>query len=282
MSKTVKKPDLFTYLNINQYLEDFYNYRKQSDRSFSYGSWALELGFTNRSFLRQIVIGRRSLTDKTIQTLCERMNYSAPEKEYFYLLVHYSKSKSAEQRNLYGRKLLQIIKSDHPQRADVQNYLEFLSSPLLPRLQILLSFQNIDKSSETLARMLGTSLHKIESALQLLQKINLAEGQTSTEGVMHWKSLQSSFRVPDKIGDAILLDYHELSLKEAIQAKSLPPAQRRYKSLLVPLSADEFEEFLQDLQVFIQQTLKKFDVDDLRSRRLYQINFNIHSVSEEG
>lgn len=281
MTQNVKKPDLFTYLNVNQYLEDLYTFRKAENRSFSYEAWAQELGFTNRSFLRQIVIGRRSLTEKTTQTLCEKMNFSTSEREYFHLLVLYSKSKTQEQRNLYGRKLLHLIKSDYPQ-TEVQNYYEFLSSPLLPRLQTLLSFEDIEKSTENLSALLGITPHKTESALQLLKKINMAESEVNGRGLHEWKSLQKSFKIPDKVGDQALLSYHELSLKEAIQARDLPAQQRRYKSLLLPLSPHEFDEFLEDLQVFIQQTLRKYDVDDLRSRRLHQVNFNIHAVSEEG
>ncbi|WP_415061831.1 TIGR02147 family protein [Bdellovibrio sp.] len=280
MTQTVKTPDLFTYLNVNQYLEDLYAYRKKKDRSFSYEVWAQELEFTNRSFLRQIVIGRRSLTEKTIKIICDKMAFSTAEREYFHLLVLYSKSKTQEQRNLYGRKLLHLIKSDYPQ-TEVQNYYEFLSTPFLPRLQTLLSFEDIEKSTANLSTLLGATPHKTESALQLLEKIKMAQSEVNTNGLREWKSLQRAFKIPDKMGDDALLGYHELSLKEAIQAQNLPPEQRRYKSLLLPLSPQEFEEFVEELQVFIKQALKRYDVDELHSRRLHQINFNIHAVSEE-
>lgn len=77
------------------------------------------------------------------------------------------------------------------------------------------------------------------------------------------------------------MDFHAQSLTEAIQAQRLPRDQRRYKAMLVPLNSQEFVQFMGELQSFVTETMKKYDTDDLRSRRLHQINFNIYAVSEE-
>ncbi|MFM6930506.1 MAG: TIGR02147 family protein [Bdellovibrio sp.] len=272
-----KKPDLKTYLNVHQYLGDLYKYRKATEEYFSYETWSQELDIKNRSFLRQIVIGKRSLTSETTKLLCDRMGFYGIDREYFQLLVLYSKSSTQEQRNLYGRKLMQLIKTDHEQ-TEIENYYELISTPLYPKILTLLTFKDIRKDRESIARLLNTEAKEIEAGLGVLDNLKLI---CFNEESQEWQSTEKSVKVPDQIGDAALLDYHSKSLQEAIAAKSLPKDQRRYKALLLPLNHSEFAEFLEDLQGFVKQSLKKFDTDDLRTRKLHQVNFNIYAVSEE-
>lgn len=277
MSGTIlSKPELRTYLDIHQYLEDLYRFRKQTETNFSYESWAQELDIKNRSYLRQIVIGRRSITESTIKILCQRLNFQGVDREYFNLLVLYSKSRNQEQRNLYGRKLMQLLKTDYEQ-AEIQNYFEFVSNPLYPKLLTLLSFKDIDSSAQGLALLLKKPLIELEAALETLQRLKLIQkgGDDS-----RWNTTHQAFKVPDHIGSVALSEYHRQSLHEAIEANKLPQEQRRYKSLLLPLSAAEFSEFLEDLQIFVKQTLNKFDTEALKKRRLHQVNFNIYAVTE--
>lgn len=277
MIEQAVKPDLKTYLNVHLYLEDLYKFRKATEAHFSYESWSQELEIRNRSFLRQIVIGKRSLTSETSKLLCERLNFEESEREYFELLVLYSKRGNQEQRNFYGRKLMQLLKTNNEQ-VEIEKYYELVSTPLYPKIRTLLSFRDIRKDTASIARLLGAKIQEIEEGLEVLQKMQLISFDEKSQ---EWQSTEASVKVPDCIGDAALLDYHSKSLHEAIAAQNLPKNQRRYKALILPLSENEFTEFLDDLQVFVKQSLKKFDVDDLRTRKLHQVNFNIYAVSEE-
>lgn len=271
------KPDLRSYLNIHHYLEDLYRYRKATEPGFSYECWAQELDLNNRSFLRQIVIGRRSLTDNMTKLFCERLNLQGTEAEYFQYLVLYSKSTSQEQRNVYGRKLMQLIRSDFKQ-TEIENYYDLVSTPLHPKILTLLSFNDIRKDSHSIAKLLNAELTDIEAGLATLQRLELIQFNSDSQ---EWTSTSKSVKVPDQIGDSALMEYHAQSLQEAIAARNLPKDQRRYKALLLPLSAHEFQEFLDDLQIFTREAMKKFAGDDLLNRKLHQINFNVYAVSDE-
>jgi uncharacterized protein (TIGR02147 family) len=271
-----KKPDLLEYLSIQHYLKDLYKWRKQTEASFSYESWAQELDFKNRSFLRQIVIGRRNLTTDTSRQLARRLHFQGVELEYFELLVQYSRAQSLDKKNALGLKLTGLLKAEHQQQ-DVKDYCEFISDTLYPRLQTLLSFKDIPKTPEQLGYLLNQPPDKIHQALQILEKIQLAARGPEEE----WSAVSKSFKVKEALGDRHLLNYHALSLHEAINAQSLPKDQRRYFSLLLPLSTEDFASFWDDFNRFKKEMIRKFDADDLRKRRLFQMNLNIHAVSEE-
>lgn len=59
------------------------------------------------------------------------------------------------------------------------------------------------------------------------------------------------------------------------------PEARRYRSLILALKEEDFAAFLSDLEIFVKQTLSKFDSDQFAERKLFQMNFNLHSVSEK-
>lgn len=273
MSETASKPELHNYLDIHDYLKDLYSYRKKTEAGFSYESWAQELGFHNRSFLRQVIVGRRSLTEATIGVLCDRLNLSAVDREYFHLLVLYSRARSPEQRNLYGRKLRQLIRHGYEQ-TEVADFQEFVSSPLIPQVQMLLSFEDVTKTPEALADLLRRPLQDVLEALEALRQIQMAE-----ETANGWQSRQRALKVSDRLGHRALLHFHEQCLTEAIRAGELPTEDRRYRTLLVSMSEDEKERFLQELEVFVKQTLSQYDPRQFGGRKLYQINLNFHNVA---
>lgn len=271
----LKKPNLLEYLSVHHYLNDLYKYRKQTEVSFSYDLWAQELDFKNRSFLRQIVTGRRGLTSDTARQLALRLNFQGVERQYFDLLVQYSRARSIERQSALGRELMNLLKSEHSQQ-EIEDYCEFVSETLYPKLQTLLSFKDVRKTPEDLAPLLRKSPEEINKALRVLEKIKLATQEPNQE----WKSVPKSFKVPEAIGDRNLLEYHALSLREAIEARSLPKDQRRYLSLILPLNQQDFAEFWEEFNKFKKDMIRKFDVEDLRNRQLFQMNLNIYAVSE--
>lgn len=271
----LKKPQLKDYLDVSHYLKDLYGYRKATEEGFSYESWAYEVGFQHRSFLRQVVIGRRSLTEATAKQLGERLFFTAPEQEHFAVLARYSKCRTKEERDLYGQRLLQILKGNYYQ-TEVEISEEFLGSPLIPRLQVLLSLGDKAHSVAELAKALQVDPLEIEKGLLVLLRLNLAELYGDK-----YKATVNSFKVPSELGSEVLLEYHKKILQDAIAARNLPPDQRRYKSLLMALSPEEFEIFLSNLNAFTKEQLQKFDNSGTEGRRLFQVNLNLFSVTTE-
>ncbi len=272
-----KKPNIKNYLYVNDFLKDLYLFQKQKDPKFSYELWAKQLGLNNKSFLRQIIMGRRALTDSTLKIFSDNLEFDHSEKEYFQLMVLYSKAKSAEQRNLYGREMRRFIKADYSQE-EILNAQNFILKPLYPRLQTLLGFTDVEKNVDALSSLLKLPTQEIQAALAILEQLNLAE-PVQTLDKIQWQAKTKAFKVPSDLGNESLLDYHEQSLKEAIKARSLDKNSRRYRSLLMALSEKDFEDFLADLEIFVKQTLSKYDSDEFLQRKLFQFNFNIHAVS---
>ncbi|KYG64966.1 hypothetical protein AZI86_12285 [Bdellovibrio bacteriovorus] len=270
---SLQKPVIFEYLDLTQYLCDYVKFRKSAQNDFSYEKWADELGFKSRSYLRMIIIGKKKATESFEEAFVRQALYSAQEIEYFHFLILYSQCKTHKERQLYGKKLVLLIHEVSGQKEVVSQF-TFLSDPVLPRLLILLSFDDLARNPQGLAPLINKSSEETLNCLKELESLDLAEHR---EGV--WISKNKKFKVPNRYGDHAVRSFHENSLQEAMKAFDLPAELRRFRGLMLPLSQDELTELFGMLDVFANEVLLKFQSDRYEGRRLFQLNANILPIT---
>lgn len=269
------KPQVFDYLDAYQYLQDYYTFRKKIDAGFSYEAWASELNFNSRSFLRMMIQGKKKLTEKIVSALAQNSFATKDEQDYFFCLVKYTQAPALKERQIFGQKLVQILK--HQSSAQVVSESEdFISNPLMPRLLSLFSYDDIAKNSASFSGVLGVSEEQVVRALEVLHNLSLIEQPQKDV----WVSKVIAFRVPDNKGSLNLRKFHEKSLEEALKAFDMPKEVRRYKSLLLPMTTEDYQTFNQMLDDFAKEQMARHNPKTYSGRRLFQLNFNIYPVSE--
>lgn len=115
----------------------------------------------------------------------------------------------------------------------------------------------------------------IKEALLLLKNLGLVQENPESET---WSSPLGVFKVPDGKGKLNLRKFYEKSLLEALKAFDLPKDTRSYKSLLLPMTEIEYQQFLQLLDDFSNEQLHRYDSATYGEKCLYQANFNIYPV----
>lgn len=105
----MKAPEIFNFLSIQHYLQKLYEYRKSTEQRFSYQLWAEEVGVADRSYLRQVVTGQRTLNSELAHQIANQLRFEDLEYRYFILLTEYSAADETS-RNAIGIKLVELIK----------------------------------------------------------------------------------------------------------------------------------------------------------------------------
>lgn len=273
---TDTKPVLFNYISATSYLYDLMLFRKRENPGFTYESWARELGFKSRSFMTMILNKERNITSQFIEVFTTTMNFSADEKTYFSLLVQYNQADSETEKSHYLDRLLEW-QGQQKDAVEIKNYNEFLKTTFLPKLLVLLSFKDLDCSAEGLALFLNEDLRFIQSSLGQLQSMQLAAPNQTGQ----WVSFKKSFKVPKNFGSEALEKYHNQSLQEAISAQKTPATQRRFRSLLLPLSENDYQNLLTDIESLITKSLAKYDSETLDQKSLYKLNLNVFPLTKK-
>ncbi|MFZ4402653.1 MAG: TIGR02147 family protein [Pseudobdellovibrionaceae bacterium] len=269
-----KKPVVTDYLDYRQFMRDFFDYKKAQDQGFSHQSWSAKAGFKSRSFLRLVMLAKRSLSEESIPMVAKALELKKQETDFFVNLVSYNQSSQFQSREYFFNR---IMKANVSQKVTpIRDSYRYLTNHLVPRLQALLAMQGFKKDEATLAKILLCGENKIRQACDTLQSMGMAEWDAS-QG--EWKSQVVNFAIPDDLGNLALQIFHKKSLEEAVQAMALPKETRHYGSLILALSPRDYQEVLQQIDQFMDTLLIKYQDTSLSNKVLYQINNNLIPVS---
>ncbi len=140
-------PNVRSYLDANQFLQDVYRYRKSAKEKFSYEIWAQEMGLTSKSYLRFAILGQRRISPELTQKVSKFLQLEGVEEEYFTLLVLYTQTEQKEQKVLLGHRLTQLLRNDQAM-TEVSPSAGILSDPLKIAVRNLLSFSDIPRTAD--------------------------------------------------------------------------------------------------------------------------------------
>lgn len=270
--------DVFQFLDPYAVMRAYYQDRKAREEKFSYTSWAKELGVQSSSTLRMMVHGEKKIS----LGLAEKFLSIFPhedEKNYFRLLLSYAHAANPQEKSAVWAALAKILvaRIDQTEAAD---YFTYLSDLILPKLQTLLSFDDQAWTEESLAQALNVEVATVCSGVRSLENIGMAESVSTDSGHL-WKAKVRMVKVSDKLGDVALKSYHNACLEEAKKAQDLDVSCRRYRSLMLPMSEEEFQNINKKVDTFVKQLLMKYQSDQYTDRRLYKLNLNYFPVSEK-
>lgn len=274
------KPTVGDFVDAVSFLQAYYDYRKKLKDGFSYGLWAQELGLKSRSFLRLVLVRQRNLTTDVTDLISKSLRLSAAESKYFTALSALSRAKTLNEKESYSAELSKLHKKFALRNHGIleiskQDIFEFLSSYKMPRLQVLLTLNDIEKSPQNFAKLLGTSEAEIIQHLEQLKILGFAEELEPNQ----WVARESQISTPDVLGNIALQSFHRKSLEEAARAIDLPKQTRKFQSMVIPLTEDQFEILHAKMRLFLEETLEKMESQDGLNKRIYQINLNIIPVS---
>ena len=269
-------PTIFEFLEARAYLAAVYEYRKGQDPSFSYATWADELGFQSRSFVRLLAHGERRITPSVATLLVRGLRLSLRETEYFRNLVEFSQSTDSETRARAERKLLQTATRPHSRGRVVHDTYVLLSSYLAPRVQALAEDEAFPRTVEAFATTLSVDEKSVRTILESLERLHLVE----RAGEKAWRSTSTVYEVEDHLGDIALQSFHRNSLQEALRAIDRDPSTRNYQAAVLRLSEGQYEELTRELHERLVEIVQRFSRSREPATRLYQMNYNILAVSE--
>lgn len=265
-SASITSLDVKKFQSPSKFLQAHYEERKKNQPNFSYEIWSKELSYKNRSYLRFVVLGQRPVNENLMRLFSKYFGFStnSEDAEYFSTLIHYSQSKSPSQKNIFGKRLLELS-TPPADKLEVTNHFDFLSDHYLPVLQTICGFKDVSLDSKTIAPLLDITENEVQQKLDQLGDMGLHENGVPTKRA--WKVPSSHQALGHR-------EFYRQSLARAEKSIELPFDERRFQSLFMAFSQEEFTQFLKDFQQFAQEQLKKFDHESLSGRRIYQLNFN--------
>ncbi|MNJ91379.1 hypothetical protein D3C87_90300 [compost metagenome] len=266
----MKKPSIYDYLDVTQYLVDYLTWKKSLHSEFSIAQWASELGVINKVTLRFILKKQRTISAATAKRLEMNLNLTGDEAAYFANLVEYSQAKSVTEKQAVGAMLIKL------QRKQFQQ----VSVPcktasrhhFTPVVLTLLTFTDIVKNAATLSRLLNLDE---ETAQKILSELE-ADGLITRSADATYYFSETTFRIP---ANPNLKAFYEYWIDRAKEALAMPYEVRRYRALKFALTPEEFNEIVEKMNEYSMVLLSQYQSSQLEGRRLYMYETAVFPIS---
>jgi uncharacterized protein (TIGR02147 family) len=248
-------PNLFAYLDYRQYLKDYYEEKKAASSVFSYKGFANKAGFKTKSFLKMVIMGKKNLSDISLQKVAKALKLDDKATSYFEDLVAFNQAKSLKLRNQLLEKLL-VHKVAGVGRVIQQAQYEFYAQWFHHTLREILPYHDFKGDYEKLGNMLTPPISKEDArrSVDLMTRLGLIQKQENGH-----------------------LENFLLASKALV---SCPAPMRDLSCLVVRLSDGGFQLMKQEIQGFRKRLLELAESDQ-NFKRVYHISFQMYPTTQE-
>ena len=232
--------------------------RSKSNPTYSLRAFARQLNMDS-SFLSKLLSGQRSVTNKTIERLGERLGFGPNEYRTFLQPVR-------KQKNIANKPLFHELDNDmFSLIADWYHY------AILELIQV----NNFQANIPWVAKALGISFGQASDAVNRLKRLNMLEIKNG-----EWTNISgNNTTISNRFSSQALRQLQKQILEQSIYALENTPFEQRDQSSitfcvsedLLPEAKEKIKKFRRELMTFLESGKKK--------SKVYQLSISLFPVS---
>ncbi|MDA8793377.1 TIGR02147 family protein [Bacteriovoracaceae bacterium] len=162
---------MYHFTHYTDILESELNFRKRINPRYSMRGFAKLLN-TSPSSLSEILKKKQGLSNNKAQVICQKLNFSDPETDYFCTLVEFHNGRTLSKRKL-AQDLLIEMRSKKLTTELQSDFFEIVSNWYNFAIMELLKAKRVPKNANFVANELSISIEQAEKAIQILLNNNL-------------------------------------------------------------------------------------------------------------
>lgn len=265
-------PVVFSFLDHREFLRSWYEWKKTATRGFSYRSFASKAGFSSMSFLRDVIEGRRNISDDSVEKFVAAIGLVDDASEYFRELVRYNRETDHDKRAQQFRRLLllQARREFSPVRqAQTKYYSDWVNI-------VVREAAGLDRfggDPEKIGRALRPPVPatQVKESLQLLLEIGMLE--KTKDG--RFKATMPRL-VPGDVDRAVVRGAKRQMLLHALdRLDSEGNEDTHISSVTVTVSAHRLAKLAEQIRQFRLDLLADTASDEGPQEQVAQINFQL-------
>lgn len=269
---------VFEYLNYRDYLKAFYTYRKTASRSFSYRSFARQIGVPGHGHIKMVMEGQRNLSPKMARKIGLACDLDRNGTAYFVTLVRWNQSTDLYERQSLWRELV-ALRSDRTSHeiSDEESFLlaDWWNVAVFETLRL----EDFSDDPAWIAQRLGNQIspERVLDILNGLLEAGLIE--RTPEGLR--ESKQTLVKGGDAPNAVIQLFHHQAASAGIRALETTPVPLREYMATTVTIRRDQLADIKSDIRRFQQRLLQA--AESIRGgEEVYQLNIQFFPITEKG
>ncbi len=273
--------NIFNYQDYRKFLSDYYNEKKNAASSFSYQNFSRKIGFASKSFVFNVIKGKKTLSRASVVRMCGALGLNKTEAAYFENLVYFNQALTFTERNFYFEKLnsIQPATTEASRARDLrQDQFEFYSRWYHVVVRSLIDLYPSVKDPATLAKMVHPAItpKQAQKSIELLTRLGLIHKRSNGTYAISCKLLSTA----QELQSLAVQQFHLTCMEHAAKAlKELPGDKRNFSGLTLGVSRKAYGTICKELYAF-QNKIFSIAENDEGSDGVYQFNFHFFPVSK--
>ncbi|MFH0919100.1 MAG: TIGR02147 family protein [Fibrobacterota bacterium] len=264
---------IYHYSNYRQYLFDFYADKKKGGQQFSFKLFAKTAGFKSKSFVCDIILGRRNLSKKSTLQLSGTLDLNHHEMEFFETLVLFNQSSSAFEKKYFQKKLNRLnihgIKIRDTMILHKDQY-DYFSAWHYSAIRSIVDMHEFRDNYAWLANKLRPSIHvaQAQKAIVSLEKLGLIKRRE--DGV--YRVTHKNIATDKETDSTAIQNFHASCALLGIKAlKEFPRNQRFVSGVTLGISETTYKEICARVDAFLDELMVLAEAD-CDASRTYQFS----------
>lgn len=275
---STKLPNIYEYINYRQYLEDYRNAKRKVDTKFTHAYICTKLGHPNtRSFLSDIITGRKMLSSNFIDIMAEFLELEKNETHYFRALVYYNQAILPRDKDFYFAQVNRF-KRTRFKILDNKAY-QYYQNWYHSAIRLILDIYDFKNDYSELAGKLRPQITKEQAEESVALNSELGLVAYNDQGLLKSTDtvVSSGEHVQKQAIRECQMQCFELG-KQAFHAKD--PITNKALTLTLSASPDGFEQIIARLKQLKLEIASIVSNDTKKSEKVYQLNIQIFSISK--
>jgi uncharacterized protein (TIGR02147 family) len=238
---------VYGYTNFRTYLRDFYEFRKESQRGYSYRAFSKSAGFTSPNILKLVIDGERNISPEATQKFIKALSLAGQMADYFATLVKMNQAKSDADKEYYYSILQKLIPQAKKRELNTESH-KYLSHWLFPVIREMTTLKEFRDDPYWISRRLygKASINEISQAIQFLVQEGFVE-KINGKLTMKDNMVLSS----DEVKSLSIRNYHRQMLEQAKESlENIPVEEREFGAVTFTIPESAVQELKFKLKQF--------------------------------
>ncbi len=245
--------NIFNYTDYRLFIKDVYLDKKDRKKSFSFRVFSDQVGFSSKSFIQDVISGKRNLSKDSAFKLIEYFEFDVKRSAYFQDLIEFDQAKNVDQKEFFLSRIVASNRSKTFQKILKEQY-EFYSIWYNNTIRELITIPKYGKNLKLLGKMLEPqqSEAKVKKSVQLMLDLGLLK--KTNEG---YCVSSATITTGDEVASTLVSMFHSENFKLAERSMSeTAPRDRDLSCVVIRLSKDGYQNVKDEVQEFRKRILQ--------------------------
>lgn len=265
-------PVVFAFLDHREFLRRWYEWKKVATRGFSYRSFARKAGFSSMSFLRDVIEGRRNISDDSVEKFISAIGLVDDAAIYFRGLVSYNREADSDRKAQAFRKLL-LLQARREFSPVKQAQAKYYSDWLHVIVREAAGMRRFEGDAARIGEALRPSVpaSQVQESLSLLVELGMLEKQR--DGA--YRAADPRL-VPGNVDVSMVRNIKRQMLLHALdRLEAGPTPDTHISSVTLAVSGHRLQKLQEQVRQFRLDLLADTATDDDPLDQVVQINFQL-------